>query len=80
METRTYLIFSSTEIRKINFEEILEKNLETITFNIEGTKCFVKWEGIEPSFVKNLTTIEGFYNREQMLSILRTSEWLPEIF
>jgi hypothetical protein len=80
MGDRTYIIFSSSEIRLINFDEVLDDNYETMIFSIDGLKTVVKWEGNRPEFINELKTIEGFFNNEQMLGILRTPEWLPEIF
>lgn len=80
MENRVYMIFSSSEIGIINFNDILENDYETMIFSVDGSKTLVKWEGSQPEFVKNLRTIDGFYNQDQMLEILRTPEWLPEIF
>ena len=64
----------------INFNEILDDNYETMIFSLDGSKIVVKWEGDQPEFVNELRTIEGFFNKDQMLDILRTPEWLPEIF
>jgi hypothetical protein len=80
MENRTYMIFSSSEMGLINFNEILDDNYETMIFSLDGSKIVVKWEGDQPEFVNELRTIEGFFNKDQMLDILRTPEWLPEIF
>ena len=80
MGNRTYMIFSSSEMRLINFDEILDDSYETMIFSLDGSKTVVKWVGDQPKFVNELTTIEGFFDNEQMLGILRTPEWLPEIF
>jgi hypothetical protein len=80
MENRTYMIFSSSEMGLINFNEILDDNYETMIFSLDGSKIVVKWEGNQPEFVSELKTIVGFFNKDQMLDILRTPEWLPEIF
>jgi len=80
MENRTYMIFSSSEMRLINFNEILDDNYETMIFSLDVSKIVVKWEGNQPEFVSELRTIVGFFNKDQMLDILRTPEWLPEIF
>jgi len=80
MENRTYMIFSSSEMRLINFNEILDDNYETMIFSLDVSKIVVKWKGNQPEFVSELRTIVGFFNKDQMLDILRTPEWLPEIF
>lgn len=46
-ETRKFAIFSTTEINKIDFSQVLETSAETLRLSTDGTKTFVKWdEGI----------------------------------
>jgi len=45
METRQYMIFNTSEVSLINFEEVMETSAETIRKSNDGTKSFVKWEG-----------------------------------
>ena len=75
-ETREYVIFSTTELDKINFSEVLETSAETVRKSVDGTKTFVKWDGetIPPS-VQALTTVEGPYTYAEILDILSTPEW-----
>lgn len=76
IENRQFVIFSTTEVDKINFSEVLETSIDTLRKSIDETKTFVKWEGNEPSFINELTTIEGKYTYEEMLVILSTDEWI----
>jgi hypothetical protein len=80
MKDRVYMVFSSSEIELINFDDILDDNYETMIFSLDESKTVVKWEGDQPEFVSKLRTIEGFFNKDQMLDLLRTPEWLPEFF
>ena len=73
---RQFMIFNTSELPLINFNEVLETSEETVRKTIDGIKTFVKWEGntIPPS-VESLTTKEGPFTYEEILEILNTSEW-----
>lgn len=79
MENRKYLIFSTTELDKIDFNEVLETSAETVRKSVDGTKTFVKWvdglEEIAPS-LQTLTTAEGPYTHGEMLEILSGPQWI----
>ena len=76
MEERNFMIINSSEIGLLDFSQILETSPETLRLSINGEKTFVKWEGSEiPSSVDNLTTKEGPYNYQEIISILETLEW-----
>lgn len=75
-EQRNFMIFSTSELDKINFNEVLETSSETVRKSIDGTMTFVKWDGEEiPPSVQNLVTKEGPYSYGEMLVILSGSEW-----
>ncbi len=73
---RTFVIFDVSEIGAIDFTQVLETSADTLRLSVDGTKTFVKWEGeTVPSCVESLTTKSSYYTYEEMLAILRTSEW-----
>ena len=79
---RNYLIIQSSELDKVKFSPlvnsvpVLETSADTVTKSVDGTKAFIKWEGdTAPSFVSDLTSTEGPYTQEQILTILRTEAW-----
>jgi hypothetical protein len=74
-EQRQFMIFNVSELEQIDFSQVLETSLETVRKSIDLTKTFVKWDGIIPSCVDNLTTKEGPYTYEEILVILSTSDW-----
>jgi hypothetical protein len=76
-DNRRFAIFSTTELNQINFDEVLETNETTVRKNVAGDKTFVKWDdgGSVPPSVQALTTIQGYYTYEEILSILSTPEW-----
>lgn len=78
-ENRIFMIFNINELPSIDFNEVLESSIDTVRISIDGTKTFVKWEGLTPQCVLNLTTQEGPYNYSEMLSIISTSEWTNQM-
>jgi len=69
------MIFNMSEINQIDFSQVLETSADTIRKSVDETKTFVKWEGTMPDCVFNLTTKEGPYTYNEILTILATSEW-----
>jgi hypothetical protein len=70
------MIFSVLELDKINFNEVLETSIDTVRKSVDKTKTFVKWDGnITPNCVQTLTTSEGPYTYDEILTILATLEW-----
>ena len=75
-ENRNWGIFDSSELSKINFEEVCEYSINTVRKSIDGTKTFIKWDGDSiPTSVVGLGTYLGPYNHSEILGILTTSEW-----
>lgn len=73
---RQFAIFSTTELDKIDFTEVLESSAESVRKNVAGDKTFVKWDGeTPPPSVQTLTTVEGFYTYEEILELLSGPEW-----
>ncbi len=76
-EQRNFMIFSTSETGSIDFNEVLETSAETLRLSVDGSKSFVKWDGeTVPTSVDNLTTKEGPYTHQQILTILTGSEWV----
>jgi len=74
-DNRRYMIFNVSELNQIDFNVVLETSAETVRKSVNQTKTFVKWDGAMPSCVSNLTTKEGPYTYEEILTILATPEW-----
>ena len=73
---REFMIFNVSELNKINFNEVLETSEDTVRKSVDLTKTFVKWDGVTiPQCVQNLTTKEGPYTYNEILTILATPEW-----
>jgi hypothetical protein len=80
-ENRQYVIFSTTELDKINFDEVLETSAETVRKSVDGTKTFVKWNDGQtpPASVQSLETKGPYLTHEEILAILATEEWTAPI-
>ena len=74
-EDREFMIFNVSELNTIDFTQVEETSVDTVRKSVDGVKTFVKWDGVTPECVNNLTTKEGPYTYEEMLTILATPEW-----
>jgi hypothetical protein len=73
---REFMIFNVSELPNVDFTQVLETSINTIRKSVDETKTFVKWDGEAiPSSVDALTTKEGPYTYDQILTILATEEW-----
>ena len=78
--SRQFMIFNTEELSQIDFTEVCETSAETVRKSVDGTKTFVKWDGEEiPQCVESLTTKEGTYTYDEILTILSTAEWTSPI-
>ena len=76
-EQRNFMIFSTSETGSIDFSEVLETSAQTLRLSVDGSKSFVKWDGeTVPTSVASLTTKEGPYTYDEILTILTGSEWV----
>jgi hypothetical protein len=78
-DNRRFMIFNVSELNQIDFNTVLETSSDTVRKSVDETKTFVKWDNTMPSCVSNLTTKEGPYTYEEILTILATSEWTNPI-
>jgi hypothetical protein len=75
-QNREFMIFDVSELNTIDFTQVLETSSETVRKSVDGTKTFVKWDGTTiPDCILDLTTKEGPYTYEEILTILATPEW-----
>ena len=75
-ENRSFAIFSTTEIDKVDFSLVCETSADTLRKSVDETKTFVKWDGpTQPDCIATLTTLEGPYTYTEILEILSTPEW-----
>ena len=72
---REFMIFNISELPLIDFTQVLETSIDTVRKSIDETKTFVKWDGATPSSVEALTTKQGPYTYDEILTILSGPEW-----
>lgn len=73
---RKFMIFNVSELNEIDFTQVEETSIDTVRKSIDETKTFVKWNGsTTPECVNNLTTKQGPYTYDEILTILSTEEW-----
>jgi hypothetical protein len=75
---REFMIFNVSELPQIDFTQVHETSADTVRKSVDETKTFVKWDGAIPSSVAALTTTEGPYTYEEILTILAGPEWTSE--
>ena len=76
---RNFMIFSTSETGSIDYNEVLETSSETLRLSVNGSKSFVKWDSeIIPTTVDSLTTKEGPYTYEEIVTILTGSFWVDD--
>jgi hypothetical protein len=73
------MIFPTTELYKVDFNQVMETSAETVRKSVNETKTFVKWAGEQPSFISTLQNTEGPYTYEEILEILSSEEWTSPI-
>jgi len=74
---RNFMIFSTSETGSIDYNEVLETSAETLRLSVDGSKTFVKWDSETiPTTVDLLTTKEGPYTYEEIVTILTGSFWV----
>jgi hypothetical protein len=73
------MIFNTSETGSIDFNDVAETSVDTLRLNVSGSRTFVKWDGDIPTSVSSLTTKEGPYTHQQILTILTGSEWVDDL-
>ena len=66
-----YVILTSSEVSSIDFSKVLEDSTNTLRYNNDNTKTFVKFNGETPSFLDGKTTL----NKAEMKTELFKEEW-----
>ena len=66
-----YAILTTSEVSNIDFSKVLEDNSNTLRYDNDNTKTFIKFNGDTPSFLDGKTIL----NRNEMLTELKKEEW-----
>ena len=72
---RRFVIFNTSELSTIDFNQVFETSADTVRKSIDETQAFVKYEGTMPATVAALTTKSQEYTIEELKTILLTSHW-----
>ena len=72
---REFMIFNVSELPLIDFNQVHETSQDTVRRSVDATLTFVKWDGAIPSSVEALTTKQGPYTYDEILTILSGPEW-----
>lgn len=75
----TYWIIGSTELRNVDFNEVLQTSADTVRYSVDGGRFLVKYAGSEPSSIEQITLKEGPYSHEQIIEIVTGTDWNPPI-
>ena len=74
-----YITINTDELSLVDFNEVMETSEDTVRLSVDGLKTVLKWEGDEPLFVSTLSSYEGPYTHEEILTIMATPEWASPI-
>ena len=77
LENRRWVIIDKDEVSSVDFSQVLENSADTLRYNNDKSKTFVKYEGSQPSFLSGKTE----YNHSQILAILNdeNGEWYIDV-
>jgi len=73
---KKYVIITSDDISSVDFSKVQETSVDTLRWNKNNTKTFVKFTGDTPSFLNGKTQ----YTYSEILTILNNinGEWYIE--
>jgi hypothetical protein len=72
---RNFVIFNTSELDKIDFNQVLETSSETVRKSVDESKTFVKWDGEVPACVELLLSKSQYHTYNEMIELLKTEEW-----
>ena len=73
-DNRKWVILTASEAEGIDFSKVLQTSADTLAWNNDNTKTFVKYEGSKPAFLGDKTAL----THSQILAELREDEWVGE--
>jgi hypothetical protein len=70
---KKYVIITSDDVSSVDFSQVQETSVDTLRWNNDKTKTFVKYVGDKPSFLNGKTE----YTVDELLAILDVvdGEW-----
>ena len=72
-ENRKYVIIDRDDVVSVDFTQVIETSADTLRYSVDGSKTFVKYKGLRPSFLSGKTE----YTHNEILAILNEvdGEW-----
>jgi len=76
-ENRKYVIIGKDDVSSVDFSQVLETSADTLRYSLDGSKTFVKYEGIKPSFLASLwgPSNKRVYTHSEIIRELAKDEW-----
>ncbi len=68
---RKWVILTASEAAAIDFSEVMQTSADTLRWNNDSTKTFVKYDGDQPSFLSGKDEL----THSEILTELAKSEW-----
>ena len=76
---RRYMIIELSEIGSVDFNQIIQKNIDDLRVSLDGLLTVVKWDGETPSSVSSLSTKQGPYTHDEIITIMGNSDLTSNI-
>lgn len=75
-DNRKITVINASDVSSVDFSQVLETSADTLRYNNDNTKTFVKYDGAQPSFLSGKTE----YSYDDFVTILqdKEGEWYPE--
>jgi|688.fasta_scaffold274085_2 hypothetical protein len=74
-ENRLYYILDVSEDSKIDFDEILQKDLDSLRKSPDGSRCLIKIEGSPKGFLSTINSLSGPFTHSQIRNKLKNKNW-----
>ena len=74
---RKITVINASDVSSVDFSQVLETSADTLRYNNDNTKTFVKYDGAQPSFLSGKTE----YSYDDFVAILQDEkgEWYPNL-
>ena len=76
-DNRKITVINASDVSSVDFSQVLETSADTLRYNNDNTKTFVKYDGAQPSFLSGKTE----YSYDDFVAILQDEEgeWYPNL-
>jgi hypothetical protein len=76
-DNRKITVINASDVSSVDFSQVLETSADTLRYNNDNTKTFVKYDGAQPSFLSGKTE----YSYGDFVAILQDEEgeWYPNL-